>query len=496
MESLLKSDAPAKDERNELVQEEPTRNLPQFLAATAASLILMIAGTNLGWTSPVLPKLMAENSSIPVTSDESTWIGSLVAIGAILGPFPAGVAADLIGTKRALLFTALPYVASWAVLAVAKGVPLIYAGRVLAGLANGWGMTLLPMYIGEIATAAERGALGVIGQILITSGFLYVYILGPILSYVWLNVFCSFIPMAFFIFFYFMPESPYYELKKNNYERAGKCLAKLRGKTVQGVKEELNTLRVRNPIHMRMNPFQCDNLTNNIYVRQVAVEESNQNVGSWAEVFSVRGNRRAVGIMFGLMAVQQFSGINCVLFYSENIFKKAGSSLSPDLATVVVGFVMFLASFPTPYLIEQLGRRMVLILSAIGMTIFQAIIGGFFYMETLSYQTSKIAWLPLASIIGYISLYSLGIGPVPWAMIGEMFASNIRSKGASMTASFSWLLAFFMTKSFGLIVEVMGSHWAFWLFAAFCALGVTFIYFCLPETKGKTLEEIQDMLNE
>lgn len=121
--------------------------------------------------------------------------------------------------------------------------------------------------------------------------------------------------MAFFIFFYFMPESPYYELKKNNYERAGKCLAKLRGKTVQGVKEELNTLRVRNPIHMRMNPFQCDNLTNNIYVRQVAVEESNQNVGSWAEVFSVRGNRRAVGIMFGLMAVQQFSGINCVLFY-------------------------------------------------------------------------------------------------------------------------------------------------------------------------------------
>ncbi|EEB15149.1 sugar transporter, putative [Pediculus humanus corporis] len=468
METLIKSesDATPQNNDNDTNQREKTKNFPQYLAATAASITLMVSGTNLGWPSPVLPKLMETNATIFVTPDESTWIGSLVALGAIFGPFPAGFAADFMGRKRALLLGALLHITSWCILTVAQSVSMIYAGRLLGGISNGWGMSLLPMYVGEIATPMTRGALGVIGQIMITSGFLYVYILGSLLSFVWLNISCSLIPVIFFTFFFFMPESPYYELMKNNSKEAEKSLAKLRGKKPLEVKEELNTL-------------------------QAAVDESFRETVHWTNIFKKRANRKALLLMFGLMMAQQLSGINCVLFYSEIIFAKSGSSLSPSLSTIIVGFVMFLTSFPTPYLVERLGRRTVLILSMTGMTLFLILMGGFFCMEYFSYDTSNITWIPLFSVLGYISFFSAGVGPVPWAMIGEMFASNVRSLGASLTTSFSWILAFLLTKCFGIMQEYLGDYWTFWLFSVFCCIGVGFIYFCLPETKGKTLEEIQ-----
>lgn len=471
METLLKDGTNEKNEKSETVKEEPTRQLVQYLAATAASLVLMISGTVLGWSSPVLPKLQGLNSTLPVTENEGTWVGSLVAIGAIVGPFPAGICADLLGRKRALLAVAIPFMMSWVILAVANSVYLLYIGRIISGFSNGWGMTLLPMYIGEIATPEARGALSVLGQILITSGFLYVYAIGPFVSYVWLNILCGFIPVLFFITFIFMPESPYYEMSKNNHEAAGKSLMKLRGKSQEGIKKELIGI-------------------------QVAVEESQRSTGTWADLFSDTANRKAIFLMCSLMAIQQFSGINVVLFYSEDIFKKAGSSLSPSIATIVVGLVMFAASFPTPYLIEKLGRRIVQILSAAGMMIFLAILGVSFFLNHLGYDTSKISWLPLLSVIGYIILYSFGLGPVPWAMIGEMFSTSIRSKGAAFTAAFSWFLAFVMTKCFSLIVNSLGSYTGFWLCSASCGLGALFIYFLLPETKGKTLEQIQEELNQ
>ncbi|KAL0267507.1 UNVERIFIED_CONTAM: hypothetical protein PYX00_009759 [Menopon gallinae] len=472
MDSLLKNnDGEKTDQPNEPSKEETTKNFPQYLAASAASMVLLMAGTVLGWSSPVLPKLMTANSTLPVNDDESTWIGSLVAVGAIFGPFPAGIIADAIGRKRGLLAVAIPFLVSWCVLAAASSVGWLYLGRIIAGVANGWGMTLLPMYIGEIATPNARGALGMVGQIMITLGFLYVYIIGPYVPYVWTNVLCGILPVAFFVFLLFMPESPFYELSKNNHKSAAKSLRKLRGKSADGIKDELNAL-------------------------QAAVDESVRQTGTWIDLFSKTANKRAVLLMGGLMAIQQFSGVNVVLFYSESIFQKAGSSLSPSISTIVVGLVMFIASFPTPYLIEKLGRRMVLILSSVGMMISQGIIGSVFFFESRHYDTSKIGWLPLLSILGYITSYSIGIGPVPWAMIGELFAPNVRSKGAAFSAAFSWFLAFVMTKSFGFIMTYLGSYSAFWIFSVCCGLGGVFVYFLLPETKGKTLDEIQEILNK
>lgn len=112
----------------------------------------MVAGAALGWTSPVLAELEAPNATLPVTKEQGSWIGSLIAVGSFIGPFPAGICADLMGRKRALLSVAIPYLISWGILAAANSPILLYIGRIISGFSNGWGMALLPMYVGEIAT--------------------------------------------------------------------------------------------------------------------------------------------------------------------------------------------------------------------------------------------------------------------------------------------------------------------------------------------------------
>lgn len=164
-----------------------------------------------------------------------------------------------------MLTVAALVLTSWAILAAAQSVIYLYIGRLLAGFALGWGMTVQPMYLGEIATVGfptahnlnlraclsfllqpnVRGALGVIGQIQICLGFLYVYSIGPFVSYLWLCVLCGILTVVFFMTFIFMPESPYYLVLKDDLKGATNALTRLRGQTTAGVKKELNILQVR-----------------------------------------------------------------------------------------------------------------------------------------------------------------------------------------------------------------------------------------------------------
>lgn len=173
-------------------------------------------------------------------------------------------------------------------------------------------MTCTPMYVGEISTDDTRGALGSFMQLFIVSGILYVYCIGPFVTFEALQWACLAVPIVFAICFYFMPDSPYYHMGKGNHEEAEKSLMYLRGKSAEGVKEELHAI-------------------------QTSVEEAMQNKGTMADLFRELSNRKALIISAGLIIFQQLSGINVVLFYSQMIFEKTGSDLEPAIATIIVG---------------------------------------------------------------------------------------------------------------------------------------------------------------
>lgn len=173
-------------------------------------------------------------------------------------------------------------------------------------------MTATPMYVGEISTDDTRGALGSFMQLFIVTGILYVYCIGPFVTFEVLQWACLAVPIVFAICFYFMPDSPYYYVGKGNHEAAEQSLMYLRGKTAEGVKEELHQI-------------------------QTNVEEAMKNKGTLGDLLRELSNRKALIISAGLIIFQQLSGINVVLFYSETIFSKTGSDLKPAIATIIVG---------------------------------------------------------------------------------------------------------------------------------------------------------------
>ncbi|PSN29883.1 Facilitated trehalose transporter Tret1, partial [Blattella germanica] len=271
-----------------------------------------------------------------------------------------------------------------------------------------------------------RGALGSFFQLLIVIGLLFEYVIGPYVSYTTLVVASAAVAILFAVAFFFVPESPYQYLAKGNRDEATTALMWLRGQSRKGA----------------------------------SLEESMRNKSKLSDLIATRGNIKALYLSLGLVTSQQLSGINAVLFYTQNIFKASGGSLKPEVATIIVGVVMLLASCVTPLVVDRLGRRILLLISAIVMGISEIVLGVFFKMSS-----------------------------------DEVDVSNIGNASAC-TAGFCWFLAFFITKFFADVVEVLGGHTAFWIFAGCCFLSAVFVFILLPETKGKSFQEIQDILNK
>lgn len=195
------------------------------------------------------------------------------------------------------------------------------------------------------------------------------------------------------------------------------------------------------------------------------------------------------------MMFQQVSGINAIIFYTMAIFKSAGSTMDPSLCTIIVGVVQVLMTFGSTLLIEKAGRRILLLQSSIVMGICLTIVGIFYHLKEGGSDVSSIGWLPLVAVVLYIVSFSLGFGPIPWMMMGELFASDVKGIASSIAVMFNWTLVFIVTKTFGLMNEGLGGDVTFWIFAACMVAGTLFVAIFVPETKGKSNAEIQALLN-
>ncbi|KAL2731542.1 facilitated trehalose transporter Tret1-2 [Vespula maculifrons] len=459
----------------EMVEKGST--LLQYVAAAAANLSVMATGAMLGWTSPMLERLIKKTDDSPldrpITMDESSWIGSLVALGAAGGSFLAGYAAEKFGRKYSLLFCVVPYSIGWALIGTANSVIQFYIARIIFGIALSFAFTVVPMYVGEIAETSVRGALGSFLQLFITFGLLYSYVIGPYVSYTVFWILCACLPVVFFVLFLLMPESPYYLITKGNREAAVAALAKLRSKSETAVQKEADEI-------------------------QDILEESMKTETKISDLFNVKANFKALLYTCLLASFQQLTGINVVLFYMQSIFAATGSTMDSNVSTIIVGSVQVAASFVTPLIVDRLGRRLLLITSGIGEIVTLTALGLFFYLKDVQKDeevVQSISWLPVVSLVIFIATYCIGWGPLPWAVMGEMFAPAVKSKASGITVCMCWFLAFFITKFSSNITSTFGNHTTYWMFAVFCVLSVLFTLFILPETKGKSLEQIQNELN-
>ena len=227
---------------------------------------------------------------------------------------------------------------------------------------------------------------------------------------------------------------------------------------------------------------------------------SQHHSGSFLDVFK-REFRKPLLIAIGLMLVQQLSGINAVIFYTVDIFKLSGSKINENFCTIIVGVVNMLATLLANGLIDKLGRKILLYISDSLMIVSLFALGTFFYIKELgnpdddlnqwNATIESMSWLPLVSFIIYVVAFSLGWGPIPWLFMGEALPAKVRGPGASLVTAINWSCTFIITKTFPQMVKDLGPFGVFFMFGVVMVLGFIFVILFVPETKGKSLEQIE-----
>lgn len=428
------------------------------------------AGTAIGWSAPVIPQLEnATTAPFPVTKSESSWIGAFLPVGALFGAIPGGILADKVGRKLTILSLAGPFLINWGLIVIANSATLMIVGRFFAGLSTGAICVTGSMYIGEFAETEIRGVLGSYFQLFLCVGILISFVLGAFLDYVQLSLTLAVIPIIFVITFKFMPESPVYLMTIGKRTQAEDAIRWFRGKNY--------------------------NVTPVIEEIQHTIDATAGKESSVADLFKTRGNLRAFISSLGLMLFQQFSGINAVIFYTVTIFELAGSSLNPKVAAILIGSIQVVMAYIAATIIDKAGRKIFLSLSGGIMFICLGGIGFFFQQKESDVDVSNIGWLPLSCLLLYIVGFCLGYGPIPWMIMGELFTPELKGVASGIAVLTNWFLTFVVTKSFDSMVAAFGISGTFFTFMAFVFAGLVFVQVVLPETRGKSLQEIQDELN-
>ncbi|XP_072385334.1 facilitated trehalose transporter Tret1-like [Diabrotica undecimpunctata] len=445
-----------------------------YLVAIAANLSIFVCGTAFGWSSPVISRLKDLDASPldhALTTSEEGLIASFLPLAAILGPILGGILASKIGKRLTLIIAITPFIIAFTVFTIATKIEVFYIGRFLCGLGCGMSYVIIPTYIAEIADNEVRGSLGSYLQLFCTLGILFPYSLGPYVPLKLFNIIllCPAI-ICIILFIVFLPESPYYLLHRGKDQQALHVLSKLSGKTTSTSEKDLADM-------------------------QDQLKQEREQTGSFALIIKTPGLRRALILSLGLVIFQQFTGINVVFFYTQNLFTDAGVALPPEICTIIVGIIQILASTLSPLFVEKSGKRRLLTISGIGSALSVAVLAIYFYLkDVLQSDTTSISWLPIASLLAFIIAYSMGFGPLPWAFIGELFPGNVQSLASTIVICCYWFCCFITVNYFGWLTSLIGACGAFGFFSGCAVFATLFVLKFIPETTGLSLQEIQILL--
>lgn len=395
------------------------------------------------------------------------WAASSAIIGCVFGAMFAGKLSDEFGRKKVLILTAILFAVSAIGSAIPNTLTQFVAARFIGGLGVGAASMLSPLYISEIAPASVRGRLVTTYQLAIVLGIQLIYFVNLKISNFgdeawnietgWRYMLGSeALPAVLFLFLLLLvPESPRWLSKSGNAEASMKVLWKINGAVkAEEIQKEID---------------------------EVLREEK----GTLMELFAP-GLRKAVLIGIFLAIFSQITGINAIMYYAPEIFKSVGfGTESALLQTVIIGSFNIIFTFIALWLVDKAGRKPLLLFGVSGMAVSLLCIGLVFYFGLTSGP-----WV-LIFILAYVACFAASLGPMPWVIISEIFPTKTRGVAMSLSVLMVWVSVYFVTQFFPIFLESIGGAFTFWIFMINAFILIVFVWFRLPETKGKTLEEIE-----
>jgi SP family galactose:H+ symporter-like MFS transporter len=431
-----------------------------YLAAAISALGGMLFGYDIGVISGAILFIKGQFSLSPGMEE---IVVSSVLLGSLLGALVGGFLADCLGRRRLLIITAVVFGVGAFGAALAPGTALLIAARIVAGTAIGIASFVAPLYISEIAPVEIRGTLVSVNQVALTSGIVISYVVDYAFAgagaWRWMFALAVIPATAFGIGLLFIPNSPRWLVGRGQVDQARAVLKRIRAP--EQVEGELGEIR-----------------------QSVA-----QQKGQWSELLSPL-LRSAMIVGIGLAVAQQITGINTVIYYAPTIFKFAGLSSASVaiLASVGVGVVNVVFTVVAMQLIDRVGRRPLLLVSLAGMALSLSVLGLAFSLPQLS---GSLGWIAVVSLMVYVGSFAVGLGPVFWLILSEIYPLTIRGRAMSVGTVANWSANLIVALSFLTLTQVLGKSATFWLYAVVSIGSWLFAFYLVPETKGKTLEQIE-----
>ena len=444
---------------------------PIILLVAAAGTKTIVSGMCLGFSSSSGDELMKSGK---LDEKQNAWYGSLPILGTVFGSLAAVYTTEAWGRRTALfLFTAWTYL-GWVLVLLALHqtwtpkvfLGLLYAGRCLQGMGSGIEIVVVAVYVSECATKDTRGRLICFNSVQWQFGIVLMFALGVPLSAKWLAVIPLILTLVAGALLFLLPESPSWLLKKKQRDKAIDALTWLRGKEFD-IKEELQEKE------------------------ESIAEEESTNIG-----FSLKDLKERsfiVPLLIGvcLAIIMLSNGISVVIVFSVQIIQDAGFESNAAVISVVTGIILLLFNaFPILFA-DHIGRRFFLLLGTFLNGICLILLGLYFYLTEVKGHEGLMA-MSLTAILVFFAAYSLGLGSVVLTVLGEIFPLRARGAGFGMATVLGFIASFVVTEEYPSMKESMHTYGTFWFFAAINLLGTCITAFFLPETKGKSLEEIED----
>lgn len=413
------------------------------------------------------------------TPSQQGWAMSCALIGCLVGAMVAGTISDRFGRKRLLIVAALLFVVSSLGTGLAHTFGVFVSWRLAGGLAIGMASSLSPMYIAEVAPAELRGKLVSLNQLTIVIGILFAQTANWLIArpvpadataqqilvswngqVAWRWMFgATAIPAAvFFLAMFVVPESPRWLVKKGASSRAQAILARIGGES-----------------HAAAELAQVE----------ASLEHETKKV-NFRELLNP--NLRGVLVLGVALAVlQQWCGINVIFNYAEEVFSAAGYNVSDILFNIVItGAVSLVFTFVAIGTVDKRGRRALMLIGSAGLAVIYTVLGAF-------YRANSHGPHMLFLVVAAIGCYAMSLAPITWVVISEIFPNKVRGAAVSVAVTALWIACFILTYTFPLLNSSLGAARTFWIYAAICVAGFVYIKLRLPETKGKSLEEIEQI---
>lgn len=405
--------------------------------------------------------LLFIRDDIPLNSFTEGLVVSSMLVGAIFGSGASGPMSDRLGRRRVVFIIAIIYIVGALILALAPSMPILVLGRLVIGLAVGGSTAIVPVYLSEMAPTEQRGSLSSLNQLMITIGILSSYLINyaftPIEGWRWMLGLAIIPSVILLIGVAFMPESPRWLLEHRS-EKAARDVMKLTFKDSE-IDKEIADMKEIN-----------------------SISESTWNVlkSPWLRPTLI------IGSIFALL--QQIIGINAIIYYAPTIFNKAGlGNATSILGTVGIGTVNVLITIVAIMIIDKIDRKRLLVIGNIGMVASLLIMA--ILIWTIGIQSS--AWIIVACLTLFIIFFGFTWGPVLWVMLPELFPMRARGAATGVAALVLSIGSLLVAQFFPILTEVLSVEQVFLIFAAIGICALIFVIKYLPETRGRSLEEIE-----